>query len=85
MARTSKWYAILENALHRVALAEARIDRHSIEMYRLQDRADTRKSKSWRARDLKLARQAAMRADRAYRDRHKWQLKPIVHSARSTN
>jgi hypothetical protein len=73
MARTSKWFAIRDNALHRVALADARQERHSIEMYRLQDRADTRKSKAWRSRDLALARQAAARADRAYRDRHKWQ------------
>lgn len=73
MARTSKWYAIRENALHRVALADARVDRHTVEVYRLQDRADTRKSKAWRSRDLALARRASARADRAYRDRHKWQ------------
>lgn len=73
MARQSKWYAIEANALHRVALADARSERHSLEGYRLQDRADTRRSKSWRSRDIQLARAAFSRADRAYRDRQAWQ------------
>jgi hypothetical protein len=73
MARQSKWYAIEANALHRVALADARSERHSLEAYRLQDRADTRRSKAWRSRDMKLAQAAFARADRAYRDRQSWQ------------
>jgi hypothetical protein len=72
MARTSKWFAIREHALHRAALADARYEGHSLEALRLEDRADTRRSKAWRSRDMVLARKAQARAERAYRDRHKW-------------
>src|SRR2546423_1383104 len=72
MARQSKWYAIRDQAEHRRQLADRRYDRLQLEHLRLLDRADSRRSKSWRARDLHAAAKVERRIDRAYRDRERW-------------
>jgi hypothetical protein len=72
MARQSKWYGIRDSAEHRRELADARYDRLQLEHLRVLDRADSRRSKSWRSRDLREAAKIERRIDRAYRDRENW-------------